>query len=136
MARFEFVECDGSNRASIARRKVVRSHAARNVAARRERVEQYQRQKQKQKRLDAHRDRQQDLYHAADQTVVLREEWSISWVPKMGTAAGLLQRHPEPLDILGAARIDPYQSFSRRMSPMDYFLLDHCESRPFRPHSD
>ena len=124
MARFEFVEYNCPDKPSQPRHRVVRAHAPRNVAARRERVEQYRQQKQKQQ--DAERAHQLERDHAADITFIDRGQWVAPWVPKMGTVVGFLQRHPEPLDVLSAARMDPYQSFSRQMTPMDQFLLDHC----------
>lgn len=57
-----------------------------------------------------------------------KDEWITSVVPTANTQ--LYDRdlfNPSPVTPLGAARIDPFKSFSRRMSPFESYLLDHCK---------
>lgn len=35
---------------------------------------------------------------------------------------------PSPISLLASDRRDPFQSFARPFQPIEYFLLDHCES--------
>jgi hypothetical protein len=133
MANFAFVEYNGPDQNGKPHRRVVRSHAARNPVARRDRVTQYQQERQK--REAAEKERQENLEREANKDAVTidRGAWSPPFAPKMGTVVGFLQRHPSPFDVLGAARSDPFDCFARKLGPMDIYLLDHCQCTPFKP---
>lgn len=123
MPDFEFVDYSGPGDPGKPRRRTVRAHAARNGTARRERVAQYQREKQQRDDAERERLRRRDL--AAGIIAVDRVEWTTPSAANMGTEVEYWQMYSGPVDILGAARSDPFGSFVRRLSPMDCFLLDY-----------
>ncbi|KAL2214311.1 hypothetical protein CC79DRAFT_1363086 [Sarocladium strictum] len=134
MAEFEFVDCSEPDQNGPPRRRTVRSHAARNPVARRDRVLQYQREREERARKEAEeaeeaaeQEMEQTLERQlfGDVYVIERGPWSAPCAPKMALANCSLHRHPAPLDVLTSARSDPFGCLGTGLRSVDYFLLDH-----------
>ena len=88
------------------RKKKIRSHAAKNAKARRQKVIAYQAEKAR-----------------GDEAA--RSACQDSWEP-LNFFLPL-----SPQTILSAARKDPFQSFKKPPTPFESFLLDHCMTPSF-----
>lgn len=109
---FQFVHISHPDNAPAWKKKV-RSHAARNSRVRQKRV-------------------------ADHQSVLSAEHPPRDELLALTPAASPLSPHvaaiASPQSVLGAARTDPFDSFARRLSPLEGFLLDHCRWGSFHSY--
>lgn len=114
----EFLFIDESGlRSEASRKRQVRSFAARNARGRKQRVREYQDSKS---RESGH---QQTTTANEISTVMVRSDKDQDVIP-----AG----HSHLSTNLSAARTDPFDSFSRKVSQSEWFLFDHCKFHPHR----
>lgn len=115
-AGFEFVQIvkPGVNEPSAAWRRQVRSYAARNPRARRQKVIAYQ------------SDHRKKLEEAANEGP--RTSNNGPRTQDLVATGTIRVLKMDPVTPLSAARTDPFASFSRPMSTFESFLLDHCKS--------
>lgn len=106
---FQFVQISYPDGAASNRHKV-RSHASRNPRARQERVTKHQRERLNETSLA---ELDQELWND-----VLGPSWHTIWLEPAMTGSILTP--------LGAARIDPFNTFSRKLTRFEAFLFDHC----------
>ncbi|KAI5458364.1 hypothetical protein BGZ63DRAFT_393189 [Mariannaea sp. PMI_226] len=99
---FKFVQVSGQGNAA-SWKKQVRCHASRNSKSRRRRVLEYQSERLR----EAHQTQTQS-------------KGALSGLEPQGILVPV-----SPRSYLGAARTDPFNSFSRSVSPFESYLLDH-----------
>lgn len=145
-AAFQFVHITKPADAANHRRHV-RSHAARNSKARRERVTQYQSQL---RQADSRRkpkppsslsessssespsetSSSSSGSHSTVQTpatsVHADPDWESDRPWPLIPIRPVRRRSPSPMSLLNPARQDPFDSFSQPLSPFEGFLLNHC----------
>ncbi|KAL2756678.1 hypothetical protein ACRALDRAFT_2018359 [Sodiomyces alcalophilus JCM 7366] len=141
---FQFVHISKPADAANHRRHV-RSHAARNSKARRERVAQYQvqlRQENSRRRLSPPSSSSESASASESPESSLSEPHSAVHTPATSVHADsdgidgpwplmpirpVRRRSPSPISLLNPARQDPFDSFSQPLSPFEGFLLNHCK---------
>jgi hypothetical protein len=114
-SQFEFVHVTRPEDAATKEtRRRVRSNAARNPAGRRQRMIRYQ----------SERSSSQDQGSGPKQSTVAQKGGgtAISHTPDVCLAWPI----PNPMEILRAARRDPFNCAARSVTPFESFLLDHC----------
>lgn len=110
---FHFVHLTHPDDARLWKERV-RSHAARNSLARQQRVIKHLNEKCEGAQL-SNRFERDSIVMSGDSADITHR---VPWIPKITTT-------------INAARSDPFDTFIRKITKFENFLLDYCELQPF-----